>query len=227
MNTQTARDGDPGKPYFRAMKWTATVACSVACFFAATSASAQDYNALMRQSQAEMNRIMAQGQQQLDSMVAQRMRDPAVQATYRQHVAQMQASGRPALDFPTYTSQYIATRGFTADGIRSAQAANADMQAKERAAWQGLQQAQAQRGQAQQAQRDGYYKQQQEAGRQLMGNSTYAVAAEAGVGATVQLPHTWAANSTHQHQGKNYHVDASGNYHVQAANGWWYPVQRR
>jgi hypothetical protein len=223
MNTQTALDGDPGKPNFRAMKWTAIVAV----FLLSTSASAQDYNALMRQSQAEMNRIMAQGQQQLDSMVAQRMRDPAVQAGYRQHLAQMQAAGRPALDFPTYTSQYIATRGFTADGIRSAQAANADMQAKERAAWQGLQQAQAQRGQAQQAQRDGYFSQQQEAGRQLMGNSTYSVNANAGIGATVQLPHTWAANSTHQHQGKTYHVDASGNYHVQAANGWWYPVQRR
>jgi hypothetical protein len=37
------------------MKWTV----AVACFLAATSASAQNYDAMMRQSQNEMNRIMA------------------------------------------------------------------------------------------------------------------------------------------------------------------------
>ncbi len=227
MNTQTSFirhcADDSSRCQFTALRWAAVVAI----FFVATTANAQDYNAMMRESQAEMNRIMAQGQQRLDSMVQQRMRDPAVQAGYRQHLAQMQASGRPALDFPTYTSQYIATRGFTADGMRDAQAANAGMQAKERAAWQGLQQAQAQRAQAQQTQRDGYFQQQQEAGRQLMGNSTYAVSPEASGGSTVQLPHTWAANSTHQHQGNTYRVDASGNYHVLGANGWWYPVSKR
>ena len=48
-------------------------------------------------------------------------------------------------------NHWIDTRGHSADGIRHARANEAGMQAREHAAWQGLQQAQAQRGLAQQA----------------------------------------------------------------------------
>ena len=96
------------------------------------------------------------------------------------------------------------------------------IQQREQSSWQGLQQAQAQRGQAQQAWQNGYYNNQQEAGRQLMGNSTYGAAN----GQTQQLPHTWQANTTYQYQGQLYHVDASGQYYQRAANGWWYPISR-
>ena len=65
-----------------------------------------------------------------------------MQTAYRGYLARMRASGLPAQDFPSYTADYIYTRGFSADGIRHAQAANAGMQAREHAAWQGVQQAQ-------------------------------------------------------------------------------------
>jgi hypothetical protein len=189
----------------------------------AAPARAQDYGAMLNQSITRMNNIVAQAEQASNQMVRQRMQDPQVQAAYRQYLGQMQASGRAAMDFPTYTYQYIYTRGFSADGIRHAQANEAGMQAREHAAWQGLQQAQMQRGQAQQGQRDSYFANQQEAGRGLMGQSTYT----APNGAPLQLPHTWQANTTHQYQGNTYGVDASGQYHVLGPNGWWYPVQRR
>jgi hypothetical protein len=76
-------------------------------------------------------------------------------------------------------------------------------------------------GAAQQAQRDAYFANQQEAGRQLMGQSSYW----APNGQRLQLPHTWQPNTTNQYQGQTYHVDASGRYHVQGADGWWYPLQ--
>ncbi len=194
-----------------------------AAVLSAAPARAQDYSAMLNQSIARMNNIVAQAQQASDNMVQQRMQDPQVQASYRQYLGQMQASGQRAMDFPTYTYNWIYTRGYSADGIRHARANEAGMQAREHAAWQGLQHAQAQRGQAQQTQRDSYFANQQEAGRGLMGQSTYT----APNGAQMQLPHTWQANTTHQYQGQTYGVDASGQYHVQGANGWWYPVQRR
>lgn len=202
---------------------TLAAATLAAAALSATPARAQDYDAMLKQSTARMNQIVAQAQQASDNMVRQRMQDPQVQAAYRQYLGQMQASGQRAMDFPTYTYNHIYTRGFSADGIRHAQRSEAGMQAREHAARQGLQQAQAQRGQAQQTQRDSYFANQQEAGRGLTGQSTYT----APNGAQMQLPHTWQANTTHQHQGNTYGVDASGQYHVLGANGWWYPVQRR
>jgi predicted secreted protein len=198
-------------------------AATAAAAMVATPAQAQDLDALMRQSVARMNHIVAEAQRTSDAMVRQRMQDPKVQSAYRSYLARMRASGLPAQDFPSYTADYIYTRGFSADGIRHAQAANAGMQAREHTAWQGVQQAQARRGAAQQAQRDGYSAHQQEAGRALLGQSTYT----APNGAPLQLPHTWQANTTHRFQGNTYGVDASGQYHVLGADGWWRPVQRR
>ena len=203
------------------------MAVAAAAVLSAAPASAQDYGAMVQQSVARMNHIVAQAERQGRHIVQQRMQDPQVQHAYRQYLAQMQASGRQAMDFPTYTSQWIYTRGFSADGMRHAQANEAGMRAREHAAWQGLQQAQMQRGQAQQAQRDSYFANQQEAGRGLMGQSTYTAQNGDPRGAQMQLPHTWQANTTYQYQGNTYGVDASGQYHVLGNNGWWYPVQRR
>jgi hypothetical protein len=85
-----------------------------------------------------------------------------------------------------------------------------------------LRQAEAARGQSQQAMRDGYSRNQAEAGRALMGQSTYQAAS----GQQLQLPHTWQPNTTRVYQGNTYHVDASGQYYVRGADGWWYPVNR-
>lgn len=196
---------------------------AAAAVLSATPAHAQDYGAMVQQSMARMNHIVAQAEQQSRNIVQQRMQDPQVQHAYRQYLGQMRATGGQAMDFPTYTYQWVYTRGFSAAGMRHAQANEAGMRAREHSAWQGLQQAQMQRGQAQQAQRDGYFTNQQEAGRGLMGQSTYTTSN----GAQMQLPHTWQANTTHQYQGNTYGVDASGQYHVLGSNGWWYPVRRQ
>jgi hypothetical protein len=184
---------------------------------------AQDYGAMLQQQVNAMNQNIARGQQMVNANVQKRMADPQVRAGYDRYIAQMRASGRPAMDYPTYAYNHIYTNGFSAQGIAHARATEAGIANNERAAVQRLRDAEAQRGAAQQAQRDGHFRNQQEAGRQLMGQSTWV----APNGAALALPHTWQRNSTHQHQGQTYHVDASGQYHVRANNGWWYPLQPR
>lgn len=181
----------------------------------AAPAAAQDYDLMLRQAQARQNAVMNQAQGQLQQMVQQRMQDPAVQAAWQHHV--QQNGGRPAMDYPTFTYYYIYTNGFSAQGMAHMRATESGIQSREAAAWQGLRQAQGQRAQAQQAQRDGYYAQQQEAGRQLMGQSTYVTPSGQGL----KLPHTWQPNTTTEYQGQTYHVDAGGRYHVLAGGGYW------
>lgn len=124
------------------------------------------------------------------------------------------------MDYATYTYHYVYTNGFSAQGLSHMRANEGAIQAREAAAWQGLRQAEAQRAQAQQQQRDGFHAHQREAGLRLTGQSTYTLPNGQGL----QLPHTWQPNSTHQHQGQTYHVDTAGRYHVLAANGWWVPL---
>jgi hypothetical protein len=183
--------------------------------------AAQDYGAMIQQQMQAMNQNLARGEQQIQQMVQQRMQDPAVQQAWQRYV--QQTGGRPAMNYPTFTYQYIYTNGFSAQGMAHARNTEAGIQAREQAAVQGLRQAEQQRGQAQQAQRDGYYANQQEAGRALTGQSTYF----APNGQPLVLPHTWQRNTTYQHQGQTYHVDQHGQYHVRAANGWWYPLAAR
>ena len=185
------------------------------------AAAAQDYGAMIQQQMNAMNQNIARGQQQVNQIVQQRMQDPQVQAAYREYVAR--AGGRPAMDYPTFTYNYVYTNGFSAPGTAQARANEAGIQARERASVQGLRDAQAARGQAQQAQRDGYSRNQQEAGVGLLGQSTYV----APDGAPLQLPHTWQKNTTHQYQGQTYRVDEAGQYQVLGGNGWWYPLTAR
>lgn len=182
------------------------------------AAAAQDYGAMIQQQMNAMNQNIARGQQQVIQIVRQRMQDPQVQAAYQRYVAQ--SGGRPAMDYPNFTYNYVYTNGFSAQGLAHARANEAGMQAREQSAAQDLRDAQAQRAQAQQTQRDGYSRNQQEAGRGLMGQGTYI----APNGAPLRLPNTWQKNTSHQHQGQTYQVDAAGQYHVLGANGWWYPV---
>ena len=185
-------------------------------------AAAQDYGAMVQQSMNRMNQIVANSQQGVNNIVQQRMQDPQVRAAYYQYAMQMRASGQQAMDFPTYTYNYIYTRGFTRDGMAQARANEANIRSNERAAVQGLRDAEARRGAAMQQQRDGYFNNQQEAGRALMGQSTF----HAANGTQAVLPHTWQPNTRHEYQGNTYHVNESGQYFVRGADGWWYPINR-
>lgn len=199
---------------------------AAASLFAAAAAAgpvcAQDYGAMVRQSMNRMNQIINNAQQGVNNIVQQRMHDPQVQAAYQQYLVQRRAYGQPAMDFPTYTYNYVYTRGFSRDGIAFAQANEAGIRANENAAVRRLREAEAQRGAAQQQQRDHYFVNQQEAGRGLMGQSTY----RAQNGTQVVLPHTWQANTRHEFQGNTYQVNEAGQYFVRAADGWWYPLAR-
>ena len=141
---------------------TLTLIAATSLALAATlpfSASAQDYGAMVQQSMNRMNQNIANGQQMINNIVQQRMHDPQVQASYQQYVAQMRSRGQPAMDYPTYTYNYIYTRGFSNDGTAHARANEANIQANERAAVQRLREAEARRGAAQQQQRDSYFSQ--------------------------------------------------------------------
>jgi hypothetical protein len=185
-------------------------------------APAQDYGAMVQQGMARMDGIVNQAQQGVNQAVQQCMNDLQVRASYAQYVQQMRASGRPTMDFPTYTYNWIYTRGFSAQGMAHARANEANIANAEMAAAQRLRQAEAERGHAQQQQRDVYFRNQQEAGRRLLGQSTFT----APNGTQMVLPHTWRRNTTQVYQNNTYHVDQSGQYYVRGSDGWWYPLQR-
>lgn len=203
------------------MKLAPTLARLLTLLALPLAAEAQNFDQMIQQQMAAMNANIARGQQQVNQIVQQRMQDPAVKQAWQRYL--QQTGGRPAMDYPTFTYNYIYTNGFTPQGVAHARATEAGNQAAEQRAWQGLQQAQQQRAQAQQGQRDSFFANQQEAGRQLQGTSTYV----APNGQALVLPHTWQRNTTVQHQGATYHVDGSGRYYVLAANGWWYPLASR
>ncbi len=185
------------------------------------AASAQNFELMIQQQTAAMNANIARGQQMVNGIVQQRMQDPAVMQAWQRYL--QQTGGRPAMDYPTFTYNYVYTNGFSAQGVAAARATEQRNQAGEMQAWQGLQGAQRQRAQAQAGLQAGFFANQQEAGRQLQGNSTYV----APNGQPMVLPHTWQRNTTYEHQGGTYHVDGSGRYYVLGSNGWWYPLAAR
>lgn len=187
----------------------------------ATPAQAQDYGAMVQQSMNRMNQIVRQAEQRAGDAVQQRMQNPQVQQQYQQYVQQMQSQGRQPMDYQTYAYYHVYTNGFSQGGIQHMQNNEAGIRAREMQSVQNLRQAEANRGQVQQQQRDSYFRNQQEAGRGLMGQSTYS-----GYGTPQALPHTWGSNTYQNYQGHQYYVDHSGQYYVQGQGGWWYPINR-
>lgn len=198
-----------------------SVSLAVAALAAPLAARAQNFELMIQQQMAAMNANIQRGQNQVNQMVQQRMQDPAVQQAWQRYL--QQTGGRPAMDYRTFTYNYIYTNGFSAQGIALARANEQRNQGLENAALQRLRIAEQERGNAQQQQRDSFFANQQEGGRLLMGQSTYV----APNGQALQLPHTWQRNTTYQHQGSTYHVDPSGRYYVLGSNGWWYPLAQR
>lgn len=201
----------------------ATLAAALIAPLAALPAAAQDYGAMLQQQMAAMNANIARGQQMVDAAVRQRMADPQVQAGYRRHVAQMQAQGRAPMDYPTYTYNWIYTNGYSAAGIAHARANEAGIAQAEHAKLRELRAAEAARGAAQQQHREHVARNQQEAGRGLLGQGSWL----APDGSALALPHTWQPDSQHVFLGRTYRVDASGQYHVLATDGWWHPLRPR
>ena len=194
---------------------TATLLAAIA----SAPAAAQDFGAMIAQSMGQMNAIVGAAQQRVQMAVQQRMHDPAVQQAWRQHLAR--TGGRPGMDYPTFTYHYIYTNGFSAAGMDHMRANEGRIQQQQAAAWQGVQQAQADRAAAMQGQRDHYAAQQQEAGLGLRGQSSW----RAPDGSTLQLPHTWQHNTVNRWNGYTVHVDHAGHYRVLGADGHWYALR--
>ncbi len=199
------------------------------------AAQAQDFNALLERQnaqmqqyiqaqQAQMDANIASGQRQVQQIVQQKMQDPQVQQAYQQHLARASQQGVRPYDFPTFAYYYAATSGFSAQGRAMYAANERDIQGKEAAAMQGYRNAQAERQAAMNDWQAGYARNQQEAGRQLRGESSFVNPAS---GATQPLPHSWQANTYHTHQGNTYYVDVSGRYWMAdpSNTGNWQPLQ--
>jgi len=203
----------------------AAAAAVVGALVLASPARSQDFNAMLAQQdawmtqqiqaqQAQMNQMLAAGQNHVNQIVQQKMQDPRVQQAYQQHLAQARQQGVRPYDFQTFAYYYAATNGFS--DVAGYNRTTQDIQGKERAAWQGVKDAEANSAAAINGWNQGYSNNQQEAGRQLMGNSTYV---NGNTGQSQVLPHTWQRNTYNTYQGNNYYVDYSGQYWIADPNG--------
>jgi hypothetical protein len=183
------------------------------------TALGQDWRAMYEQQGA----TVAAAQQQAYQIVRQKMQDPQVQAAYRQYLAQAAQSGTQPWNFPTFAYYYAATGGFSDRGKAAWYGSERAIQANEQRAWQGVREAEAARQGAQTDLQAGYSRNQQEAGRQLLGQSTFVNPQ----GQTQALPHTWQRNTSYTYQGNTYHVDESGQYWMRDPNnsGYWIPLR--
>jgi hypothetical protein len=214
------------RPALRVLAAAALVAISA-------SAGAQNLNLILQQQMNQTSQMMAEAQRQSQQlsqtmaqrqhqMLQQRMQDPQVQSAYRAHLQQMRSTGRQPMDFATFTGEYIYTNGFSREGIAHRNRIESGNRAAEMNRWQGVRVAEQNRASSMQQQRDSYSENQREAGRGLMGQSTYY----GPNGSATVLPHTWQPNSRHRYQGNTYQVNASGQIFVHGSDGWWYPLNR-
>lgn len=199
------------------------LALAAAAVAAPTAAHAQAtmYDGMLQQALRQSQNLTNQMNSQLGGMLQQAMQNPQIQAGYQQYVAQMQQRGQPPMDFQTYAYYYMYTNGFSSGGIAHMQNVERGNQQAEMQSWRGLQDAQRNRADAMQQNRDHYFQNQQEAGRGLTGQSTYYGQG----GFQTQLPHTWQNNSYQQYQGNWYYVDQGGRY-FRIENGWMVPINR-
>ena len=197
---------------------------AIALLVVAGHVCGEDYNAMINEALARQNAIVNQAQAQARQVVEANMRDPVVIQAWQQHQWQASQQGLPALDLASFAYQYAATAGFSDHGMRNYQRTSQEIAANEQAAWQGLRQAEAARGAAQAQLADSQSRNLQEAGRGLLGQSTF----HAPNGSSMALPHTWPANSYQFHQGHQYFVDGGGNYWLEDPNhrGWWIALRR-
>ena len=203
-----------------------TMILGAAALLAANAATAQvyyggynlgpDYGAMIQQTLQQQQAQNAQMQQMQQAIVQRAMQDPNCAAMYRQHQAQ-----GGALSYADFAYQYAATGGFSREGIARYRTGEQNNQRGEQAAWAGYRAAQDDRGAAQQAYRDGYAHDQNEAGEVLRGNTSWV---DPRTGETRALAYTGADAYSDPSSGQQYRRDASGQYFVQGADGLWYAM---
>jgi hypothetical protein len=176
-----------------------------------------DYGQLINQQMAEMNNTVRMAQQRANEAVEKAMQDPRCRAMHQQH---LQQGGRTSLrDFAYW---YVATAGGTPEGARRYMNSEFNNQAKEKAAVQGLWDAQQKSRQAMAAWQQGYFNNQVEAGNILSGNMTYT----GSNGQQYVLPYIQPGYYLNPQTGVLFHLDQFGRYHMQDTSGNWTELYR-
>ncbi len=175
-----------------------------------------DYGAMLNQMLQQQHRLQQQMQATEQQVVQQVMQDPRAQTMYQQHLAQ---GGQMA--FPEFAWWYAATGGFTPEGTRRFQAGEAANRQREHDAWRGVQDAERRRAAAQGQHTEGYFQNQQEAGRVLQGQSSWIDPTD---GRTLALPYIGPDPVYDPATGKTYARDDMGNHWVGTPDGYWYPM---
>lgn len=201
-------------------------ACLLAVCAAAGGASAQthyrgydigpDYGAMLNEMQRRQE-VQNQQMRRAEADVVQRaMQDPECQEMYRRHLA-----GGGQMSFPQFAYQYAATGGFSQRGMQIHRQSEAENQARERAAAAGVRRAEQQRGAAQGAYAEGYFRNQQEAGNLLQGRSSWV---DPTTGDTRILPYMGPNDHYDPRTGNRFARDGFGNQWVMTPDGHWYPM---
>lgn len=172
-----------------------------------------DLNALNNQFNAHQNGQMGG---QLQSLMQQNMADPRVQQAYRQHQSQ-----GGMMSFEQFVHGWIATGGYTPEGMRHYRETEQINQQREWVANQNLRAAEAQRGQAQAENSAHFAHNQSVAGQNLMGQANYN---------TPMGPQSYSYTlppGYHQTPQGQLFVNAQGEYFRVGADGWHYPIQQQ
>jgi hypothetical protein len=152
---------------------------------------------------------MQRGQQAVAQMIQNRMNDPAVQQAYREH----QASGSPygRMSFYQFTYNYMATRGFTPDGIQHWNRVQRQINMNDANAIRGYLENQRRQGEELQRHRDQSETRIHEGrGDAISGNTAY----HAPNGQQVYLPYTAQPGDTYIDQSGNTYMMTQYKYYV-------------
>jgi hypothetical protein len=187
-----------------------------------SDARAQDYGAMLQYMQAQSAQLTQTMDQTQNNLIQQAAQNPQIRAGYEQYLAQMRQSGRQPMDFAQYAYYHMYTMGFSSGGIAHMNRVEGGNQAAEMERLRGVRGAEQNRADVMRQGQEHFSSNMQEAGRGLMGQSTYY----GQNGYSYQLPHTWQNNSYQNYQGNGYYVDHSGQYFRYGADGWLYPINR-
>lgn len=172
-----------------------------------------DLNAFNNQLNAQMNHQM---DGRLQGMMQQNMADPRIQQAYRQY----QSQGGPA-SFEQFVYGWIATGGYTPEGMRHYRDTETANQQREWVSHQNLRAAEMQRGQAQSENWSHFSHNQTVAGQNLMGQATY----DTPMGPQVHS-YTYPPGYHQTPQGTVFVNDRNEHFMV-GPDGWHYPIQQR
>ena len=172
-----------------------------------------DANAMYNQGRGQQN---AQMNGHLQAMMQQAMGNPQIQQAYRQH----QSLGGQ-LAFEQFVYGWMATNGYTPQGIQHWRQTENFNQQQEWIAQQGLRAAEAQRGQAQAENAAHYAQNQSIAGQNLMGQAPYMTP----MGPQV-LSYTLSPGYHQTPQGTVF-VNAQGEYFSVDQAGNHYPIYQQ